>query len=48
MALKIIYKINGTLKLLYRKNRYLTKGVRRMLCNAFIQPQFDYAVSGKW
>ena len=48
VALKIIYKINGTLKLLCRKNRYLTKEVRRMLCNAFIQPQFDYAVSGKW
>ena len=42
MALKVINKINGKLKFLYRKNRYLTKEPRRMLCNAFIQPHFDY------
>ena len=43
MALKVINKINGKLKFLYRKNRYLTKELRRMLCNALIQPHFDYA-----
>ena len=26
-----------------RENRYLTKELRRMLCNAVIQPQSDYA-----
>ena len=43
MALKVINKINGKLKFLYRKNRYLAKELRRMLCNALIQPHFDYA-----
>ena len=41
MALKVINKING--KFLYRKNRFLSPELRRMLCNALIQPHFDYA-----
>ena len=45
MALKIINKINGKLKFLYRKISFLTPGLRRMLCNALIQPHFDYACS---
>ena len=45
MALKIINKINGKLKFLYRKISFLTPGLRRMLCNALIQPHFDYAYS---
>ena len=43
MALKVINKINGKLKFLYRKKRYLTKELRRMLCNALIKPHFGYA-----
>ena len=43
MALKVINKINGKLKFIYRKNRYLTKELCRMPCNALIQPHFDYA-----
>ena len=43
MALKVINKINGKLKFLYRKNSFLTPGLRKMLCNALIQPHFDYA-----
>ena len=43
MALKVINKINGKLKFLYRKNRFLSPELRRMLCNALIQPHFDYA-----
>ena len=43
MALKVINKINGKLKFLYRKNRFLSPELRRMLCNALIQPYFDYA-----
>ena len=35
MALKV--------KFLYRKNRFLSPELRRMLCNALIQPHFDYA-----
>ena len=46
-ALKVIRKINGKLKFLYRKNSFLTPGLRRMLCNALIQPHFNYACS-KW
>ena len=42
-ALKVINKINSKLKFLYRKNRFLSPELQRMLCNAFIQPHFDYA-----
>ena len=45
MALKALNKINGKLKFLYRKNKFLTPTLRRMLCNAIIQPHFDYACS---
>ena len=42
MALKVINKTNGKLKFLYWKNRFLSPELRRMLCNALIQPHFDY------
>ena len=45
MALKVMNKINSRLKFLYRKNRYLTPYLKRLLCNALIQPHFDYACS---
>ena len=45
MALSVINKINNKLKFLYRKNRFLTPTLRRLLCNALIQPHFDYACS---
>ena len=45
MALKVIKKINSRLKFLYRKNKFLTPALRRLLCNALIQPHFDYASS---
>ena len=45
ITLKVIKKINGKLKFLYRKNSFLTPGLQRMLCNALIQPHFDYACS---
>ena len=45
MALKVLNKINGKLEFLYRKNSFLTPGHRRMLCNALIQPHFDYICS---
>ena len=41
-ALKVINKTNGKLKFLYWKNRFLGPELRRMLCNALIQPHFDY------
>ena len=44
LALKVMKKINGgKLKFLYRKNRYLTKELRRMPCNVLIEPHFDDA-----
>ena len=45
MALKVIDKINSRLKFLHRKNKFLTPVLRRLLCNALIQPHFDYASS---
>ena len=45
MALKVINKINSRLKFLYRKSRYLTPYLKQLLCNALIQPHFDYACS---
>ena len=39
MALKVTNKINGKLKFLYR---FLSPELRRILCNALIQPHFDY------
>ena len=43
MPLKAINKINGKLRFLYQKNRFISPEIRRMLCNALIQPHFDYA-----
>ena len=43
MALNVIDKINSRLKFLHRQNRFLTPPLCRLLCNALIQPLFDYA-----
>ena len=43
MALKVINKINSKLKFLYRKNRFLSPELPRMLCTVLIQQHFDYA-----
>ena len=43
MALKVVNKINGELKFLYRKNIFFKPELRRMLCNALSQAHFDYA-----
>ena len=45
MALHVINKVNIRLKFLYRQNKFLTRYLRRLLCNALIQPLFDYACS---
>ena len=42
ITLKVINKINRKLKLICSKNRFLSPELRRMLCNAIIQPHFDY------
>ena len=43
MALHVISKVNPKLKFLYRQNKFLSIPLRRLLCNAMIQPFFDYA-----
>ena len=43
MAISVMNKVNSRLKFLYRQNRFLTPCLRRLLCNALIQPHFDYA-----
>ena len=43
MALNVIDKVNSRLKFLHKQNRFLTPPLRRLLCNALIQPLFDYA-----
>ena len=45
MVLKDINKINDRFKFLYRKSRCLTQYLKRLLCNALIQPHFDYSCS---
>ena len=45
MALSVINKTNNKLNFLYQKNRFLTPTLRRLLCNALIQPHFNYACS---
>ena len=41
----IVHKTNNKLKFLYRKNSFLTPALRRLFCNALMQPHFDYACS---
>ena len=43
MLLKVTNRINSKLKSRYKKNKFLTPELDRMLCNTLIQPQFHYA-----
>ena len=45
MVLKVVSKINTRLKFSYRKNKFLSSQLRRLLCNTLTQPHFDYACS---
>ena len=45
MVKNISKKVSSKLSFLYRKQRYLDKDVRRLLCNAIIQHHYDYACS---
>ena len=42
MATHVINKVNSTLSFLYRQNKLLDTPLRRLLCNAMMQPLFDY------
>ena len=48
MVLKTTTKINLKLNFLYRKNQFLTPELQRLLCNAIIQPRFDYVCSARY
>ena len=41
MANHVINKANSRLKFLYRQDKFLNKALRRLLCNAMVQPFFD-------
>ena len=43
MATHVVNKVNSRLRFLYRQNKFLEIPLRRLLCNAMIQPFFDYA-----
>ena len=43
MATKVLSLVNSRLKFLYQKQKFLTLPLRRLLCNALIQPHCDYA-----
>ena len=43
MAAKVLNTVNNRLKFLYGKQKFLSLSLRRLLCNALIQPHFDYA-----
>ena len=38
-------KVNSRLKFLHRQNLFLIPALRRVLCNAVVQPLFDYVCS---
>ena len=42
---KVISKVIARLKFLHRNNKYLRSDLRHLLCNALIQPHFDYTCS---
>ena len=44
-ANKVISKVNVRLTFLHQKNKYLTSNLHRLLCNALMQPHFDYTCS---
>ena len=48
MAHKVISKVNARLTFLHQKNKYLQTNLHRLLCNALIQPDFDYAYSARY
>ena len=42
MALRVLKKIDIKLNFLWRQSNYLNYSSRRLLCNAFIPPHFNY------
>ena len=48
MAQKVLNKINVKLKFLYRQATFLNPTCKRLLCNALIQPHFNYRKTVLW
>ena len=48
MATHVINKVNSRLRFLYRQKKFLETPLRRLLCNAMIQPFFDYACNARY
>ena len=46
MATKVLGLVNGRLKFLFRKQRFLTYPLRRLLCNALIQTHYMLVLLG--
>ena len=42
-AIHVINKVNSRLRFIYQQNKFFDILLRRLLCNAMIQPFFDYA-----
>ena len=42
MAMQVCTRVTSKRKFLYRKNRFLSKDLSRLLCNTLVQPQFNY------
>ena len=40
--MKIFKKGNAKVKFVYRQNKYFTPELKGLLCNALIEPHFDY------
>ncbi len=43
MVDNILSKINNKLRFLYRKRKFLSKDIRKLLCNSLIQTHYDFA-----
>ena len=48
MARRVLKKINTKLDFLWRQSNYLNYSSRRLLCNALIQPHFDYGCTSRY
>ena len=45
MATEVLSLVNNRIKFLYWKENFLTLSLHHLLCNALIQPHYDYACS---
>ena len=48
LAMNIISKFNNKQRFIYAENNFLIPTMRRPLCNALVQPHFDYACSDQY